>query len=84
MNKSYDVYMCREKKQAFRVPINNYVPLGCWPEYPKPANELTDLMILNFERQQNVRKRNQREFKVVTSIFCVVFLFMLAVMIALK
>lgn len=36
MNKSYDVYMCRERKQTFIAPINNYIPLGCWPEYPKP------------------------------------------------
>lgn len=89
MNKSYDVYMCREKKQVFRVPINKYTPLGepiyyrSWQEN-KPSSELTDLMILNFERQQNVQKRNQREFKVVASILCVVFLFMLAVMIAVK
>ena len=37
MNNSYDVYMCRLKKPATRVAINNYAPLGD-PSYEPPRS----------------------------------------------
>lgn len=42
MNKSYDVYMCRERKQVFRVPINNYAPLGDKFGYIPPMQQMFD------------------------------------------
>ena len=42
MNKSYDVYLCREPEQVFRVPINNYAPLGDTFGYIPPMQQMMD------------------------------------------